>query len=542
MKFVFKIPPAPAPSDVPQAPLEKSLPSTPSRAPAGWLCVLVCAAGLFGAGVGAGITPARAAEPDVNPAAAPVAPVAVPPAIAPAAPAPAAAPAAPAADGSVIPPVAPAPAVPPASPGGLPSRVPPAPGMPGWARPGAPALGPVIELEPEPDDPAPSVVNPPRGAARNPTMTLIDRVRGITSKSTLGGYGEFVFHKYPGQDSAFEARRFVLFLFSPITDHISIATEFEWEKGGTPTKQQGQLGIGEALIEFAVVDVKIVEPLTLRAGIILMPLGRLNVNHDSPSLEFTDRPLVNLYIIPSTWWEMGAGITGRVNAGVMLFSYEAYVVNGLDSNIADGAGLRGARGSVTEDNNNDKALTGRLAAYFFNPRKKHIPTVEIGLSGYSGEYDRSQHRVNMVAGDLLVRHPYVELAGEYVRAFIDPGFDDDYATSSRRVVPTAMQGFYVELRGRIPLRLFVPKLRMLPLWLGEASILIGLRYEEIDTDLSVHNLNDRKRLSVGANLRLSAAFVWKHEIQWTVDDAVGRRREINEDPALGYVTSVAFLF
>ena len=41
---------------------------------------------------------------------------------------------------------------------------------------------------------------------------------------------------------------------------------------------------------------------------------------------------------------------------------------------------------------------------------------------------------------------------------------------------------------------------------------------------------------------MSAAFVWKHELQWTVDDARGTRREISEDPALGYVSSVAFLF
>ena len=64
-------------------------------------------------------------------------------------------------------------------------------------------------------------------------MTLIDRVRGTVSKSTLGGYGEFSFSKYPGSDSAFDARRFVLFLYSPITDRISLATELEWEHGGT---------------------------------------------------------------------------------------------------------------------------------------------------------------------------------------------------------------------------------------------------------------------------------------------------------------------
>jgi hypothetical protein len=417
--------------------------------------------------------------------------------------------------------------------------------MPGWARPAAPALGPTIELDPdhtaEPTG-AGTSPQPARGAARNLTMTLIDRVRGTISQTTLGGYGEFSFAKYPGQDSTFDPRRFVVFLYSPLTQRISVATEVEWEHGGTPIKQDGQAGLGDVRLEFSVLDFKLWDALTLRAGVLLMPLGRLNVNHDAPSLELTDRPLVDTYIIPSTWSELGAGLTGRVNTGPVLLSYELYVVNGLDSAIADGPGLRNARGSYLQDNNSDKAVTGRISAYYYKPHGRFSPNFELGLSGYSGEYDRSHHRVNLLAADLLLRNAYLELAGEYARAFIDSGFDDDYALSSRLPVPSAMQGFYLELRGRLPLRLLLPSLRTLPLWLGEASLLLTLRYEEIDTDLAVTNLNDRRRLSVGLNLRLSAAFVFKHELQFTVNDAGGVRREVSDHPDLGYVSSIAFLF
>lgn len=391
------------------------------------------------------------------------------------------------------------------------------------------------------DAPAPSTSARRRGA-RNPTMTLIDRVRGTVSKSTLGGYGEFSFSKYPGMDSAFDARRFVLFLFSPITDRISLATELEWEHGGTPVRRDGQLALGEALLEFAVIDVKLWEWLTLRAGLVLIPIGRLNVNHDAPSLEFTDRPLLHQFVIPTTWWEAGAGLTGRVGLGAWLLSYELYAVNGLTSAISEASGLRQARGSVLQDNNGDKALTGRLSAYFFSPRGRFVPTVELGLSGYTGEYNRSARRANLLAIDLLVRNAYIELAGEYARAFLDSGFDDDYTASTRAVVPTGMQGVYVELRGRLPLRLFFPRLQALPLWLGEASLLLALRYEEVDTNLDARSQYDQRRLSLGGNLRLSAAFVWKHELQWTVNDGSGVRREFWQDPTLGYVSSVAFLF
>ena len=56
------------------------------------------------------------------------------------------------------------------------------------------------------------------------------------------------------------------------------------------------------------------------------------------------------------------------------------------------------------------------------------------------------------------------------------------------------------------------------------------------------NLYDRRRLSVGLNLRLSAALVFKHELQFTVNDAGGVRREVIDHPDLGYVSSIAFLF
>ena len=56
------------------------------------------------------------------------------------------------------------------------------------------------------------------------------------------------------------------------------------------------------------------------------------------------------------------------------------------------------------------------------------------------------------------------------------------------------------------------------------------------------NLNDRRRFSIGLNLRMSAAFVFKHELQFTTNDAQGTRREVFDHPDLGYVSSVAFLF
>ena len=43
-----------------------------------------------------------------------------------------------------------------------------------------------------------------------------------------------------------------------------------------------------------------------------MPVGKFNLLHDSPLNDLVDRPMVWRMIIPSTWFEAGAGIYGTL--------------------------------------------------------------------------------------------------------------------------------------------------------------------------------------------------------------------------------------
>ena len=48
----------------------------------------------------------------------------------------------------------------------------------------------------------------------------------------------------------------------------------------------------------------------LRGGMLLSPLGRFNLSHDSPLNEFTDRPLVSTEILGVALSEPGFGALG----------------------------------------------------------------------------------------------------------------------------------------------------------------------------------------------------------------------------------------
>jgi uncharacterized small protein (DUF1192 family) len=84
---------------------------------------------------------------------------------------------------------------------------------------------------------------------------------------------------------------------------------------------------GEATVEFAYLDWKATQKLGVRGGLLLLPLGWLNEDHEPTSYPGARRPDVELRIIPSTWREMGIGAYGE--AGPV--TWRAYVVTSLDA-------------------------------------------------------------------------------------------------------------------------------------------------------------------------------------------------------------------
>jgi hypothetical protein len=107
----------------------------------------------------------------------------------------------------------------------------------------------------------------------------------LFGRTAIGGYAEAHarWQEVEGlkDDAAFEARRFNLFTNTRVSDFVRIGAEIEIEEGGQEVK-----------LEYAAMDLLISPALVVRGGMILSPLGKFNLAHDSPLNEFTDRPLV----------------------------------------------------------------------------------------------------------------------------------------------------------------------------------------------------------------------------------------------------------
>jgi hypothetical protein len=334
-------------------------------------------------------------------------------------------------------------------------------------------------------------------------------------RTSLGGYAEVHF-RYEREDGvteelSFVPRRFNLFTYTPVSERVRVASELEFEEGGEEIK-----------IEIAALDFEIHPSLTFRGGILLSPLGRFNLAHDSPANDLTDRPLVSAELLGTTLSEAGMGFYGAFFPTVRSrLTYEIYAVNGLGEGVLTGdpAGTRvpAGRGNF-EDNNRRPSWVGRLG---ISP----MPAFELGLSAHTGPYNvweadglRIDQRRDLTlwAVDWEGSWRRFEVLGEYGRVSLDtPAESALYAESQ--------QGFYLQLNAHLGRGL----VRALP-----ASVFTGVgRLEGVDFDAD-RGGDSQRRLTLGLNFRPEEDTVFKLDYQ----------RNWAEDPFENQAKGAALLF
>ncbi len=142
----------------------------------------------------------------------------------------------------------------------------------------------------------------------------------------IGGYAE-ANSEYIGTDGvteglSFQMRRVTIFLASSIRDRMHFLLELEFEDGAR-----------EIAVETALMDLELTPLLVLRGGVLLIPIGAFNQNHDGPKWEFIDRPVSATRMLPATWSNVGFGAHGKMFDGDRTYGYEIYITNGFDDAI-----------------------------------------------------------------------------------------------------------------------------------------------------------------------------------------------------------------
>ncbi|MDH5427040.1 MAG: Plug domain-containing protein [Nitrospirota bacterium] len=343
-------------------------------------------------------------------------------------------------------------------------------------------------------------------------------------KAIVGGYIDIEYWNRRNQgNSYFDQHHLVPFIYADVSDRVKVAAEIEFEHGN------------ELAIEFATIDYLIQEPINLRAGILLLPLGKFNLLHDAPLRDLTERPLVDQRILPSTLHQPGIGAYGTFYPTTLSkVDYEVYFISGFtnafggkgnpnnDSNITTSNGIRSARTTNTEfDNNDAKAVAGRVAV-------SPLLGVEIGGSGFYGSYDPMSNRsLGIFAVDWTFQRGPFEFIGESAWARIEK--NDRGVDGTPNGQPKRMYGYYLQLN-----------YHFLPQWLTNAAptffkqeistFTAVARWEQMNLGQDLHGsseaakLGEWQRATVGLNFRPTEDTVFKTDFQYTPKGRSGSQR------------------
>jgi hypothetical protein len=176
--------------------------------------------------------------------------------------------------------------------------------------------------------------------------------KGTSSATTVGGYGELHYNNLSngqGTDKKeLDLHRFVIFVNHEFNESIRFFSEFEIEHGVAGDDQVGEVEVEQAYIQF-----DIDENTNANAGVFLIPVGILNETHEPPTFYGVERNPVEKNIIPATWWEGGAMLSGHYDSGL---SYDIALTSGLDG----GTDIRGGRQKVGKATANNLAATARI--------------------------------------------------------------------------------------------------------------------------------------------------------------------------------------
>ncbi len=259
-------------------------------------------------------------------------------------------------------------------------------------------------------------------------------------RTALSGYMDFHFNNPEFSDAQLDFHRFVLLVTHSFSERIRFVGELELEHAVV----EGLEEKGELELEQAYVDFLLSRSFNVRAGMMLMPIGIINERHEPPVYYGVERPFNDTVIIPTTWFEAGAGVHGELGRG---WRYRAFIVAPLDAaEFSAEEGLREGRQKGSEANVGRPAVTGRVEYVA-------VRGLTLGTSGWSGR-SGFQFRpvfdvpVSLAEIDGRYSRRRLELRGQFSQVWIDNAGQLNEALALRVGVnpniARVLRGFYGE--------------------------------------------------------------------------------------------------
>ncbi|WP_223671182.1 porin [Kangiella shandongensis] len=247
------------------------------------------------------------------------------------------------------------------------------------------------------------------------------------SKLSFGGYGELHYNNIEDKESI-DFHRFVTFMGYEFNEDIRFFSELEVEHSLSGDGKPGEVELEQAYVEIDVTDAT-----SIKSGLFLVPVGILNETHEPPTFYGVERNPVEKNIIPSTWWEAGAGVTTELAAGITAdFAIHSGLEVPNDGGVYD-FNIRSGRQKVAKANADSFAYTARI-------KYTAIPGLELAAS-IQHQTDLTQGVLNADA-NLYTAHAIYNVDGFGIRALY-AGWDVD-SEQAELAGQDKQDGFFVE--------------------------------------------------------------------------------------------------
>jgi len=334
----------------------------------------------------------------------------------------------------------------------------------------------------------------------------------------IGGYAQVDFN-LNGRDGTIhnngklDVHRLVTFFGYNFNEKASFVSEVEFEH------------VSEVYVEQAFLDYKIKKNLSINAGLMLIPMGIQNLYHEPASFNGVERTNVDKYIIPTTWREMGIGLSGR--SIEHSINYQAMLVNGFngynDGGVFSGkSGLRSGRQKGAESYITYPDFAGRVSYYGH-------PGLNLGFSAYVGDSESKAYDgldladesavasadstiigIQMLGVDARYNKGSLQLTGQYILANLSN--TDQYNAITSKDLGSKLTGYYAEVGYNL-------MDGIIPFIESETEELIAFaRYENYNTHaetegVAINDVYNRTEMTFGLGFKVAQGAVFKADYQ-----------------------------
>ena len=334
----------------------------------------------------------------------------------------------------------------------------------------------------------------------------------------IGGYGEVHYNQPVSSDvrknGTLDVHRIVMMLGYQFNENVQFVSELEFEH------------VSEVYVEQAFLQYRLNNSVNFRGGLILTPMGIVNEYHEPTTFNGVERPQIDNAISPTTWREIGFGITG-VLLPVSL-KYQAYIMNGFNgfdgqARIGGANGFRGGRQKGAESYISSPNFSTKVEYFGFRG-------INIGLSGYFGDTqstlynnldkndevalaqaDSSVVGISMFGADARYTYKGLKITGQLYYTLVSNTEAYNKFTTGKGGgnLGSSMYGYYIDL-GYNVLRTVKTEKQLIPF----------VRYSNYDTQYTVsENITDnpayqKNMVTTGLSFFLTSGAVVKADMQF----------------------------